>query len=125
MTSLIQPLDVGKQNARYRRKLVRCLLDAMHAGVNRKLNVSEVVQFAIATWEEVPAQVLRNCWLPCNIVDASTMARLRQKNDYGLVSDASVEEDLAGLMKDMYVTDGVDAYIDADSAEPVEWAPRM
>ncbi|CEG42834.1 uncharacterized protein PHALS_13076 [Plasmopara halstedii] len=71
---------------------------------------------------EVPARVLRNCSLRCSIVDASTVARPRQGNDYGHALDVSVEEDLAALMKEMHAADGIDAYIDADSAEPIECA---
>ncbi|KAL7998182.1 hypothetical protein Plhal703r1_c30g0118991 [Plasmopara halstedii] len=50
------------------------------------------------------------------------VARLRQENDYGRALDARVEEEIAALIKNMHATDGDDAYIDADSAEPFECA---
>ncbi|CEG39424.1 DDE superfamily endonuclease, CENP-B-like [Plasmopara halstedii] len=65
MISLIQLLNAGiirSLKARYRRKLVRWLLDAMHAGVNRILNVLEAVQLAIANWGKVTAKAGGRLW---------------------------------------------------------------
>ena len=33
-------------------------------------------RFAISSWEEVPEQVIHNCWSKCAIVGAVTMADL-------------------------------------------------
>ena len=47
--------------ARYRKKLVLWLLDAIHTRIDRKLDILEVVRFAISSWEVVPEQVTHNC----------------------------------------------------------------
>jgi DDE superfamily endonuclease len=42
--------------ARYRQKLVRWLLDALHAKITRKINILEAAKYAIESWEQVPGQ---------------------------------------------------------------------
>ena len=68
--------------ARYRKKFVRWILDAIHIRIDRKLNILEAEGFAISSWEEVPDQVICNCWTKCATVGAVTMADLTQLRDY-------------------------------------------
>ena len=98
---------------------MRWLLDAVHAGVTQKLNILEAIRFSIASWDEVPAQVIRNCWVKCDIIDAVGVARLNQLKDYTPIAE-SVESELASLIASMDCSVSADEYIDADAEEPTE-----
>ena len=52
------------------------------------------MRFDISSGEEVPEQVIRNCWRKCAIVGAVTMADLAQLRDYNKRIDGSVEDEL-------------------------------
>ena len=85
--------------ARYRKRFVRWLLDAIHTRINRKLDILDAVRFAISSCEEVPEQVICNCWSKCDIVEAVTMAYLTQLPDYNKRIDISTEDELTKLVE--------------------------
>jgi DDE superfamily endonuclease len=119
-------MDVGiirSFKARYRKKLVRWLLDAVHANLKRKLNMLEAVRFAITSWNEVPKEVIQRCWAHCGIVDGVTIALNAQDTDYRKPIDSETENELAMLMQGMEGMSsvvGVDEYVEADSDEQIE-----
>ncbi|CEG37202.1 major centromere autoantigen b [Plasmopara halstedii] len=98
MTSLTQPLNAGKQYG------ITALTAYQLLSQRSKLDGLEGMQFAIASWVEVPAQ----------------------ENDYGRALDASVEEDLAALMTEcVLLTDviervGLDADQESDNYSEAE-----
>ena len=104
----------------YRKKFVQWLLDAIHTRIDRKLNILEAVRFGISIWEEVPDQVIRNCWSKCVIVGAVTMAKFTQLHDYNKRIDRFVENELTKLMDGLTCGFSVDEYIGADEDEPIE-----
>ena len=106
--------------ARYRRKLVRWLLDALHAKIDRKINILEAIRFAISSWEEIPAETIRNCWEKCDIVDAVTAATMAQQRNYHQALHRSVEDELATLMEALQCSMSISEYIDVDSEETIE-----
>jgi DDE superfamily endonuclease len=106
--------------ARYRRKLVRWQLDAMHSKLDRKINILEAIRFAISAWDEIPSQLIQNCWLKCDIADAITAAKHTQDKDYKRSICTSAEDELVGMMAAIGCTATVDEYVDADADEPIE-----
>jgi hypothetical protein len=121
MISITLPAGIIRSfKARYRKKLVRWLLDAIHAKIDRKLDILEAVRFAISSWEDVPDQVIRNCWCKCAIMDPTTIAELTQMRDYSKSVDQSVEGELATLMEGLSCDVTVAQYIDAEDDEPIE-----
>ena len=111
--------------ARYRKKFVRWLLDAFHTRIDRRLNILEDVHFTILSWEEVPEQVICNCWRKCVIVGAVTMDDLTQLREYNKRIDRSFEDELNKLMEDLTCGTSVGEDIGADDDEPIECDPDM
>uniref|UniRef100_M4BTK2 DDE-1 domain-containing protein n=1 Tax=Hyaloperonospora arabidopsidis (strain Emoy2) TaxID=559515 RepID=M4BTK2_HYAAE len=106
--------------ARYRKKFVRWLLDAFHTRIDRKLDILEDVHFTILSWEEVPEQVICNCWRKCVIVGAVTMDDLTQLCDYNKSINRYAEDELTKLMKGSSCGFSVGGYIDADDDESIK-----
>ena len=74
----------------------------------------------MSSWEEVPDQVIRNCWSKCVIVGAVTMADLTQLRDYNKRIDLSVEDELTKLMEGLTFSVSFVDYIGADEDESIE-----
>ena len=106
--------------ARYRNKFVRWLLDADHTRIDQKLNILEAVRFAISSWEEVPKQVIRNCWRKFAIVGEVRMADFTQLHDYNKSIHRSVDDELTKLMSGLTCIVSVVDYIVVDDDEPIE-----
>ena len=99
---------------------MRWLLDALHAKVNRKINILEAIRFVISRWEDVPPQVIRNCWMKCDIVDGAMASTINQMGEYRNSVNKSVEDDLTSLMESLSCTRTVHEYIDVDDDESIE-----
>lgn len=103
--------------ARYRQRLVRWLLDALHAKVTHKINLLEAVRFAIASWDDVPANVIQNCWIKCGIVPINVVLDLNQQRDYAKPVDDEVDTALAELMSSLGCLQSVEEFVEMDDDE--------
>lgn len=89
----------------------------MHAKLTRKINLLEAVRFAIASWDDVPANVIQNCWIKCGIVPINVVLDLKQQRDYSKPVDDEVDTELAELMSSMGCSQSVDEFVEMDNDE--------
>ena len=123
MTSAVQPLDAGiirSFKSHYKKRLVRWQLDAIEAQLTRKLNLLEAIDFCIESWRAVESEVIRRCWLSCNIVPPPMAAMLTQQNEYRRKGNSdSTDAELANLMQQMGSSLTVEEYIGLEDSEMV------
>uniref|UniRef100_A0A1E1XKZ6 Putative tick transposon n=1 Tax=Amblyomma sculptum TaxID=1581419 RepID=A0A1E1XKZ6_AMBSC len=90
-TSLIQPLDKGVINSFkccYRRRLIQKILLDIRLEREMKIDIYQAVEMLAASWQEVRAEVIRNCFLKAGIA-INAQAGADDEEDISTPSDVA------------------------------------
>ena len=111
--------------ARYKKLFLQWCLDLVESNTVRKLTLLEAIEFSIKSWRSVSEQVIRNCWVKTELIDAIINAELQSNNDDRLNSIPFQQEcaQLAELMAALGIRASIDDYIDGEDVEVVHEPP--